>query len=290
MIKPTHVIVCALILFMCSNQVRSGSSSDLLMEQELVGLGDRLTQSVKDKTPKTTAAKIVSADRRYDSLVMATEWAGSICRVKTCNSDRPPMKTFFNLHGLWPNDSVNFKNSPFTCTSTQANLNTLPADIQTTVKTFWNGMYGSQSDFLNHEWTKHGTCWSPEPADLNSVPSEIKTVIQTAIVTQPKSDVDRQINYIKTAVALGQKYNAFNALSASGILPNNSRRLPRSDLDKAFSSYFKVNNFQIICQKDKSGQSLLYEVRFCLDLNYRITECPNKNISCPDTILYPEYL
>jgi len=200
------------------------------------------------------------------------------------------MKTFFNLHGLWPNDSVNFKNSPFTCTSSQADLSRLPADVQTTVSTFWNGMFSSQNEFLNHEWSKHGTCWSPEPLDMNAVPSEFKSVIQNAVLTQQKSDLDKQINYIKTAVALGQKYNAFNALSASGILPNNSRRLARSDVDKAFSSYLKVNNFQLICQKDKSGQSLLYEVRVCLDLNYKVAECPSKNISCPESILYPEYM
>jgi len=204
-------------------------------------------------------------------------------------TDRPS-KLFFNLHGLWPNDYEDFRNSPYTCTDTTADINKYSADVQTLVKSFWNSMYSSQNDFLNHEWTKHGTCWTPEPLNYDNVPTEIKGTLVNALSAFKKSEDDKQAAYIQMSISLAQKYNVFNALAASGILPNNQRRVNKTDLDMAFTSYYKVNKYQVICQKDKNGQSMLYEVRICLDLDYRVVNCKELRNECPAQFVYPEYM
>jgi ribonuclease I len=248
----------------------------------------------QDKTqPQPRTNKIeakATTGKGYDNLVLATEWAGSICRTRGCTTDRPAIKTFFNLHGLWPNDYEDFRNSPYTCTDTTADINKYSADVQTLVKSFWNSMYSSQNDFLNHEWTKHGTCWTPEPLNYDNVPTEIKGTLVNALSAFKKSEDDKQAAYIQMSISLAQKYNVFNALAASGILPNNQRRVNKTDLDMAFSSYYKVNKYQVICQKDKNGQSMLYEVRICLDLDYRVVNCKELRNECPAQFVYPEYM
>lgn len=102
----------------------------------------------------------------YDTLVLATEWSGSVCKARACNKGRPVNKNFFNLHGLWPNDSVDFQKSPFDCDSSKVVLNNLPLETQNTLNFFWNPLYSTADGFLNHEWSKHGTCWVPAPKDI----------------------------------------------------------------------------------------------------------------------------
>ncbi len=227
----------------------------------------------------------------YNSLVLATSWAGTTCRVKKCNNNRPPIKTFFNLHGLWPNDSEVFENTPFNCLNSNVKMSVLPKEVQDLTNMYWNPLYGSAETFLNHEWTKHGTCWIPQPLDANVCPSEIRKLVEDAALTASNNQALKQSDYFKVSIALAQKYNIFSALASSGILPHNNKKYGRDIIERALFSYFKVNALDIKCAKNPAtGDSMLQEVRVCMDLNYQIISCRRHNMQCANQILYPEYI
>jgi len=225
----------------------------------------------------------------YDTLVIATEWAGSICRIKNCNRGRPVNKNFFNIHGLWPNVLADFRKSPFDCKNTKVTINTFPMDLQSSLNYYWNPMYSTADGFMNHEWSKHGTCWDPEPINYEDVPSDLKKVVKDS---QGSMDDDKthQISYFKTTIAVAQKYNVFAALAAYGIVPNTERYLHKAEILAAITDYFKISKFQIKCEKSQqSNVSYLFEVRLCLDKNYNPMDCKDLRYECPEQIIYPDY-
>ena len=77
------------------------------------------------------------------------------------------------------------------------------------MKAYWVGLYSSQQTFLDHEWTKHGTCYS-----------------------------DSQNDYFTKAVDLHKKYNPITALAAKNIVPSNSRTYSVADVQSALDSGF----------------------------------------------------
>lgn len=224
----------------------------------------------------------------YDTLVIASEWVGSVCQLKKCNEGRPVNNNFFNIHGLWPNVRDDFKKTPFDCKNTTVSIASLPMDVQTALNYYWNPLYSKPEEFLNHEWTKHGTCWNPAPLDFEAVPSDLKKVVAQAQGCM-SDDFNHQINYIKTTVSLAQKYNIFAALASQGILPNNQRVLQKDEFLRAILNSVKVSKFEVICQKNTSGASFLYEIRICVDKNYNPVECFDLKYNCPDQMIYPDY-
>ena len=114
-------------------------------------------------------------------------------------------------------------------------------------------------------------------------------MIKDAMKTGKTSTVQRQVDYFLTTIALAKKNNVFDALAAYGILPNNSRKVSREALQAALLSYFRVTGLDIKCTKASNGDSLLTEVRLCMNLNYQIVSCKRNNIQCAAQILYPEY-
>ena len=301
MMKQSAMVICFLLFILCASFVSSKISIQVIRNDQddfdssltvMRTRRDNHQQNYQNnqKIQKDSSNTQAGGSRGYDQLVLATEWAGSVCTVKKCFNNRPPTKTFFNLHGLWPNDSEDYRKSPMGCKSSTLQTAKLPSDVQTLSNNFWNGMYNSQETFLNHEWTKHGTCWVPEPDKMDLVPADLRSTLMSSMTAQKGTTIDQQSTYIKMTVQLAQKYNVFKALAAKGILPSNQRRISKSDIQSAFSSYYKADSFQIICQKSPSGQSLLMEIRLCLDMNYSVVDCLKPKMDCADQILYPEYL
>jgi len=225
----------------------------------------------------------------YDTLVIATEWSGSVCIAKKCNANRPVNKNFFNLHGLWPNVKDDFSKTPFDCKNSRITISSLPQSIQSSLAYNWNQLYGAADGFLNHEWQKHGSCWNPLVDNMSGVPSELKKVV-TDSQNCMRNDQLHQQNYILTAIAVAQKYNVFSALAASGILPNSQRRLDKKDVVNAINTYFKISKYQVQCVKGDNGVSYLSEVRICLSKNYIPMDCASLRYDCPAQVIYPAYL
>lgn len=231
---------------------------------------------------------VIPDPNAYDTLVLATEWSGSVCSLRKCNQGRPVCNSAFNLHGLWPNVREDYRKSPFDCKSTTISIPSLPQDLQNALKYYWNSLYSPASDFLNHEWQKHGSCWNPQAVSIPEVPSDIKPLIIDTLDALT-SEIKHQSSYIKVAIALSQKYNVFKALASRGILPNNERILTKDEILDALENAFGVRNYQILCSKDRTGSSFLTEVRMCLDKNYNPVECYSLQFNCANTMIFPTY-
>lgn len=228
--------------------------------------------------------KPVTGMKEYDFYALATEWQGTVCAFKKCNYDQSANDTW-NLHGLWP-DNDNGKH-PFYCTKTNLNFNGLPADLKNLLKLYWSGLYSSQSNFLDHEWTKHGTCWRNDYGNISSMPSKVRNYISIS-----RKNKQNSADFFRTTIALSKDtYSVFNMLKAAGISPSKDQRFTLSSITKAITKGLggKVTKFKVGCNKDEAGTSWLEDVLICLDKNYKPIDCPAyKPSKCSATgIIYP---
>lgn len=118
-----------------------------------------------------------TGDGDYDYLLLSQHWIPSMCRGlaegydttvthqagATCTDDAPNRLT---LHGLWPNYTSGFPQ----CCGSGAVL--APQEVHTWPEELRQGLADHQGDptqtsfedgvchILNHEWQKHGTCFS----------------------------------------------------------------------------------------------------------------------------------
>ena len=227
----------------------------------------------------------------YDTLVLATSWQGSICSVKKCTPGLLANKNFFNIHGVWPNLSSDFRNSPFFCKPHTIKLEDLSESDKRLVNYYWISFYNDASWFLNHEWSKHGTCWIPNDKDITNTIPELKSLIKTAVQQYKKDDIaGLKSSYVRLNIILGLKYNLFKALSENGILPDNHRRIRTSDIGQAIRNAFGPSAYHLNCLYDiNTGQHYINELKFSLDLNYRPNGTWKFTTECPELLVYPEY-
>lgn len=278
-------------LIVVTISVASGVSSKLSAKEKSPQksvLAKKESSSLGRRRSTISGTSLQNQYTEYDTLVIATEWSGSVCQIKSCNAGRPANTNFFNVHGLWPNVLANFSQTPFDCNDSTVSISSLPMDVQTSLKYYWNSLYTPAESFLNHEWGKHGTCWNPKPDNFDKVPEDLKTIVSQSQGCM-SDELNHQISYIKTSIAVAQKYNVFAALASQGILPNSQRIIHKDEFLKAMLNSLKVSKYEVICQRNKSGVSLLYEVRICLDKNYNPMDCFALKYNCPLQWVYPEY-
>jgi ribonuclease T2 len=156
---------------------------------------------------------VMSSTKDYDYYAFALEWPGSVCQFKNCVEDHSIGGTW-NLHGLWPN--ANNGHHPFFCTKTPTDWDNLPKDLRDTLGQYWSGLYSSQEKFLDHEWTKHGTCWRTDYGNIDNIPSGIKTSLQKA-----RTDKQNSADFFNFVVDLSRDvYRIYDILSNNGISPS----------------------------------------------------------------------
>eukprot|EP01017_Pseudomicrothorax_dubius_P002947 TRINITY_DN1028_c0_g1_i1.p1 TRINITY_DN1028_c0_g1~~TRINITY_DN1028_c0_g1_i1.p1 ORF type:complete len:310 (+),score=64.23 TRINITY_DN1028_c0_g1_i1:201-1130(+) len=112
-----------------------------------------------------SASESEATRNQYDFYLLAVEWTGSVCRVKDCSYNKEQSKTRFNLHGLWPSKDAK-RHGPQECTHEALDYDHLPNELRDELEEYWNGLYHPTEQFLEHEWSKHGTCWSPQMKDI----------------------------------------------------------------------------------------------------------------------------
>ena len=195
----------------------------------------------------------------YDYYVFTTEWAGAVCQSFNCDDDDGIDTAFWNIHGLWPSQNTN-SYEPSNCGGNPFSLTGLPSTIQTDIKKYWSGLYNSDQEFLDHEWTKHGTCWVDSTTGSN-----------------------KQDDFFTTVLTLAQKFNAYNVLAGAGIYPDNDKALSGSEIASAFESAYSVTEMIIQCHDNE-----LSGIQVCLDKSYTPINCPDggKN-TCGDQVTYP---
>ena len=227
------------------------------------------------------------ANTDYAYYKYAVEWPGSTCYSRACKYDNEG-PTSWNQHGLWPNRETTY-NIP-DCSHEAFDVKAFSSSQLDEIKAFWEGMYSSNEGFWNHEWSKHGTCWNPTLGDSSKMPANIKDTIQNARNAYNK-DEKMITHYFHSVYGVHQNVDFYKALSASGITPSNDQARPLSDYADAFSKYWNIKNFDLICIKgDDQKGTLLNEVRICIDLDYNVMDCPTKSVQhCQDTneVWYP---
>lgn len=227
----------------------------------------------------------VEASKDYDNYAFALEWAGTVCQFKNCVDDRS-IAGYWNIHGLWPD--ANNGHHPFYCTKTGLDWVNLPQSLQTDIPLFWSGLYSSQQQFLDHEWTKHGTCWRPDYGNMNNMPASIKPIVEKARSAKQSSS-----NFINLVIELSKNvYAVHDILAAGGVTPSSSQKYTLDTINLAISTGFgkgNVNKFKINCMRDESGQSYFSDVMLCLNKDYQPMDCVcSVKSSCPASgIVYP---
>lgn len=221
--------------------------------------------------------------KSYDSLLLATEWQGTVCMFKVCNEDTSA-DGVFNLHGLWPNR--NDGKHPFSCSRTKLGLKSLPKDLQTSLKSYWSGLYSSQEGFLNHEWSKHGTCWRSDYGNIPSMPQEARPLVLKA----RNSNVQQPEHYMRLASTLSSKnYNLYSILEKGGITPKDDEAYELEGVYSTISRALGIKNFQISCVRDEAGRTFVQEFRVCLSHNLVPADCyKRKTGSCNGNVFYPK--
>lgn len=226
-----------------------------------------------------------SLSTSYDYYSFALEWSGTVCKFHKCDFDRSYAKTF-NLHGLWP--SRNNGHHPFYCSQTKFDFSSLSNSLRSNLNLYWSGLYSSQQEFLDHEWSKHGTCWNKNYGDLSRVPEGIDSWLTVARSHSNQVPAD----FLNTAVMLSKKvYNIYDALHKYEIEPSDEKTYAREQISKAFKLAYGVE-VQINCLRDESGNSYFSDVLLCLDKNFLPINCKEKGFivgsACPASqLIYP---
>jgi len=221
---------------------------------------------------------------QYDFYKFAKEWSGTICYETSCNYDGLGQNQW-NQHGLWPNQWKTY-NIPG-CSHESWDVSKFSAPEKAEVVSFWDGMYNSNEGFWSHEWSKHGTCWDPKKGDISKMPAALQSHIQTARTEQANGG-NLQVDYFHTVFLTQKPLDFFAVLSNAKIVPDADNTYSFDSIKSALQKGFGITHMDLICKK-KDGQSLLSEVRLCVDLNYNVMDCPTESRQCADDVLYPPH-
>ncbi|KAJ2059518.1 hypothetical protein GGI17_004339 [Coemansia sp. S146] len=117
----------------------------------------------------------------------------------------------FTIHGLWPDTCAGKMLPGAGCDSTRAYTN-ISSIIEATdpallgeLNTYWPSNKGDNNWFWTHEWVKHGTC--------------VTTLHPRCYGHDAYAPQQEVVDYFRSVLALRAKYNVFQALNASGIVP-----------------------------------------------------------------------
>jgi ribonuclease T2 len=220
----------------------------------------------------------------YDFYKFSKEWSGTTCYETKCVDDKLGAKEW-NQHGLWPNQWHTF-NIPG-CSKETFDVSKFNAVEKKELISFWDGMFSKNEGFWAHEWTKHGTCWDANKGDLTKMSSDVANQIKDS-----RKDLaagkSQQSDYFHLVYFVQKPLDFYKVLGDAGIKPA-TQTYTFDAIKSALQKGFNVQHMDIICKKSKEGDSMLSEVRLCVDLNYNVMDCPTESRRCGDDVLYPPH-
>jgi Ribonuclease I len=140
--------------------------------------------------------------------------------------------------------SFNCANTPFSITSATQNL----------IGPVWQSYTGNDTEFWEHEWSKHGTCVTP--------------TIQCD-------------NFFSKTANLYQARKVLQTLSVFKIVPSDNQKYT---VDKFLTSFAKTVNIQCALV---SNVYYLSTVQFCYDLYFNWIDCQETTPNCGTGFLIP---
>ena len=101
------------------------------------------------------------------SAILAVQWYPSVCKVhryKTCKHPLPFWQTHFTLHGLWPQKEYCDIPARYKILDKKRAWQKIPLSLDPRVVNLLETyMPGSKIGLHNHEFIKHGSCFSKDP-------------------------------------------------------------------------------------------------------------------------------
>jgi len=177
-----------------------------------------------------------------------------------CGTIKPP--SYFTIHGLWP--EYNDGECPEYCNKTMKFNITKLNPIKNELSKYWTN-FENPEELWAHEFYKHYTC------------AHYDHIINTTY------------KYFSAALQMHQQMPIIWWLADQGIFPGKYYSIENmTDAIKLNTTYAPM----IYCINTKKG-SILNEIRFCLNRNLELRECPNdikihhqKHNQCQDGNVY----
>lgn len=164
----------------------------------------------------------------------------------------------FNIHGIW----LDYTNGsyPEYCSNVPFNVEALQP-IWKPLSSHWTDMQNA-TEFLEHEWTKHGTC--AQKYD----PSIFKD----------------ELMYFSRGLAQWAILNLTQAFDELAIYSQNEYNV--TDIKNKLSGYYGFEPV-ITCEEDDNTW-LLDEIRMCYDETWHLQECPSTayDDQCNESMIY----
>lgn len=114
----------------------------------------RRSHHSQNPTPQSSTQR--SNPGKFDYYLLALSWSPEFCASpagqKSGKNEQCAAKLGFVVHGLWPEN--NDGSYPQDCGAVE----NVPATVAEIAQTGSLAMPRGDSDFVNHEWNKHGTC------------------------------------------------------------------------------------------------------------------------------------
>ncbi|CAJ0942126.1 unnamed protein product, partial [Mesorhabditis belari] len=191
----------------------------------------------------------------FDYLMLTLIYPEAVCRADDDtirdSCEVPANTPKWTLHGLWPN----FANGsyPQFCTRQKFDINEVASILQE-LKSEWPNLYPKQtiSSLWKHEWEKHGTCAQIDPI------------------------LSSQLKYFNSTLQQLSRFHVDKALADQRIVPS-MNQYSVNEINYALrKGLANGKNIQFNCLTDKkTHQTLLGDVRICLDLNLNVIDCPH---------------
>lgn len=224
----------------------------------------------------------------YDRYLLATSWAGTTCIFNNCTHGGKDK--IFNLHGLWPSTAGQ---SPEDCSKVNFKEQNLSPYLQQNLFDYWNSYYHDNWEFLDHEITKHGSCWNPAAGDFQQMDQQLAQIIQSY---NPSDDYSKINTFLTLTVQLSELTNPYTALADNNIVPGDQTYNIDDILNVFANANGMANSVIPVCLAEKSSGNLyLAELRFCIDLNFKPLTCDpsdiNRNLARCRTsdLVYPPF-
>lgn len=94
------------------------------------------------------------------------------------------------------------------------------------------------------------------------------------------TDLAQAEDYLNIGLTLADEINPARYLAIGGIVPSDTTQYKISQIQEVLGKKVKgEGNFYMNCIQGKDEKQYLQEVRFCLDLNYKLISCSKMTIS-----------
>jgi ribonuclease I len=195
--------------------------------------------------------------QEYDMYVYSIQWGNTLCQNnEECKEKIKHLpKNIFTLHGLWPSFDDGSKVDECNKGS-EIDVVIKDQQLYNDMKTYWISYTSTNKHFWNHEFNKHGYCYTQR------YNKSMDDFFDSAMMIYKKLSLDKL------------------ALNALGDVKDAEKTYNYDELLGAFKKALGDEFIDVECKKI-DGKNYITEVRFYLDLKFKPrvhhapTQCKN---------------